>query len=109
MTPDFFELLSNPAFRALLVFRTNEAAEKDAKRFAGDIPGVQMNITDRTATMPSGAKVLFGICDGPEDFYRFQGCEFQYIEFVEPPENQKVINKFAARCRSFGGIERQLH
>lgn len=109
MTPDFFELLSNPAFRALLVFRTNTAAENDARRFAREIPGATLSITERRATMPSGASVLFGICDGMEDACRFAGCEFQYIEFVEAAESRKVVDFMAARCRTFDGIERQLH
>lgn len=109
MTPDFFELLSNPAFRALLVFRTNAAAENDARRFAKGMEGAVLSLTERRATMPSGASVLFGICDGMEDTCRFAGCEFQYVEFVEAAESKKVFDYFAARCRSFDGIERQLH
>lgn len=50
---------------------------------------VHWNDDEKTWTFPSGATVTFGYLEHPDDIYRYQGPEFQYIGFDELTQFQQ--------------------
>jgi hypothetical protein len=54
-----------------------------SKQWLRPHPEVHWSDDDKTWTFPSGATLTFGFLEHPDDIYRYQGPEFQYIAFDE--------------------------
>jgi hypothetical protein len=51
-----------------------------------DHPEVKWHNGIYTATFPSGARILFGYLDNPDDYLRYKGCDFHFVGIDQAEE-----------------------
>lgn len=73
--PDFFALVIRRTYTEL----TQPGAIMDLAKQWWIPAGVDWKESEKTFTFPSGAKVLFGYMDGPNDHYRYAGANYHLI------------------------------
>ncbi len=76
-----------PGYKGLIIRRTmaelTELIETSKEFYPKLFPGCKFNTQKTTWKFPSGASVLFGYLDKPNDKLRYQGQQYQYIAFDE--------------------------
>lgn len=76
-----------PGYKGLIIRRTmaelTELIETSKEYYPKLFPGAKYNTQKTTWRFPSGAMVIFGYLDKPNDKLRYQGQQYQYIAFDE--------------------------
>lgn len=76
-----------PHYKALILRKTypqlTELVEKSMRYYPRAIPGAKYNASQHTWRFPSGAKIIFGSMQHPEDRVRYQGQAYDFIAFDE--------------------------
>ena len=71
-----------------------------------DGTAARWNDNEKRWRFPSGASISFGYLDGPNDHYRYQGAEFQFIGFDELTQFQEApVRYLFSRLRKLKGVE----
>lgn len=76
-----------PGYKGLIIRRSmpelTELIETSKEFYPKLFPGAKFNTQKTTWRFPSGAMVIFGYLDKPNDKLRYQGQQYQYIAFDE--------------------------
>lgn len=76
-----------PGYKGLIIRRTmpelKELIDTSKEYYPKLFPGAKYKTQDHVWVFPSGAQVIFGYLEKPNDKYRYQGQQYQYIGFDE--------------------------
>ncbi len=76
-----------PHYKGLILRKTypqlSELIEKSLYYYPRAVPGARFNASEHYWTFPSGAKIVFGAMQRPEDRVKYQGKSFDYVAFDE--------------------------
>ena len=76
-----------PCYKALILRKTfpqlAELIDKTRRYYPAAFPGAKYSAAGHVWTFPSGAKILFGSLQRPDDRLKYQGQAFDYIAFDE--------------------------
>ena len=96
-----------PHYKGLIIRKTypqlRELIDKSMNYYKRSIPRARWNNTEHTWRFPSGAKIIFGAMQHPQDRLNYQGQAYDYIAFDELTHfTQEEYMYLFSRCRPNG-------
>lgn len=99
--------VNKPRYRGLILRKTvnelKQLLERAQEYYGAAFPTVSFNATTHTFTFPSGAKIEYSSLFRPQDKFKYQGLQYEFIGFDELTQfTQEEYNYLKSRNRANG-------